>query len=163
MTEEQLLDEIKHYVSDNSYNYAIMIDGEWGSGKTYFIKTTGTQTIKNYEVTRTSPKEVGYISLYGCKNVEDIQERIIVKVLARISKIEKYKKKLPPAVTTLLVSSKSLAKGSLSLLPDLVIPMLLPGNSESVKKVFHSIFSKGNTTDAISKYLSIKILHRIGL
>ena len=37
MTEQQVRDEVLRYIDDSSYNYAILIDGEWGSGKTYFI------------------------------------------------------------------------------------------------------------------------------
>ena len=34
---EKQLDE---YINQNIYNYAFMIKGQWGSGKSYFIKTT---------------------------------------------------------------------------------------------------------------------------
>ena len=37
MTEQQIKDEILRYLRDTSYNYAVLIDGEWGSGKTYFV------------------------------------------------------------------------------------------------------------------------------
>ena len=34
MTEKQITEEILRYLKDESYNYAVLIDGEWGSGKT---------------------------------------------------------------------------------------------------------------------------------
>jgi len=49
MTEEQIIDETLRYISDESYNYAILIDGEWGCGKTYFIKNTLQKSISEYE------------------------------------------------------------------------------------------------------------------
>ena len=38
MNEQQIEKEIFRYIQDESYNYAVLIDGEWGSGKTYFAK-----------------------------------------------------------------------------------------------------------------------------
>lgn len=38
MTEQQIKEEILRYIKDQTYNYAVLIDGEWGSGKTYFVK-----------------------------------------------------------------------------------------------------------------------------
>lgn len=38
MTEQQIKEEILRYIKDRTYNYAVLIDGEWGSGKTYFVK-----------------------------------------------------------------------------------------------------------------------------
>lgn len=37
MTEQQVKEEVLRYIDDSLYNYAILLDGEWGSGKTYFI------------------------------------------------------------------------------------------------------------------------------
>ena len=36
--EEEIVQAIKNYIEDTVYPYALMITGEWGSGKTYFIK-----------------------------------------------------------------------------------------------------------------------------
>ena len=36
LSDEELLGEIKYYVGNKFYNYAVMIDGDWGSGKTHF-------------------------------------------------------------------------------------------------------------------------------
>ena len=35
---DYLIKEIKKYIANDRINYAVLIDGEWGSGKTYFIK-----------------------------------------------------------------------------------------------------------------------------
>ena len=45
MTEQQIKEEILRYLKDDSYNYAVLIDGEWGSGKTYFVKNTLAKAI----------------------------------------------------------------------------------------------------------------------
>ena len=76
MTEQQIIDEILRYIDDNSYNYAVLIDGEWGCGKTYFAKNSLTKNIELHEKNYEKPRAVKYISIYGCKNVSDIQENI---------------------------------------------------------------------------------------
>ncbi len=76
MTEHQIQEEILRYINDESYNYAVLIDGEWGSGKTYFVSNSLTEKIVEKEATLEKPRSVKYILLYGCKNILDIQENI---------------------------------------------------------------------------------------
>ena len=38
LTDNEIVDILIDYVDESIYNYAVMIDGEWGCGKTYFIK-----------------------------------------------------------------------------------------------------------------------------
>ena len=38
LTNDEIIEAILHYVDEDLYNYAVLIDGEWGCGKTYFIK-----------------------------------------------------------------------------------------------------------------------------
>lgn len=76
MTELQIKEEVLRYLKDSSYNYAILIDGEWGSGKTYFITNTLSDEIKKQEEENPEPRSIKYISLYGCKTMNDVQENI---------------------------------------------------------------------------------------
>lgn len=76
MTEQQIIDEILRYLHDDSYNYAVLIDGEWGSGKTYFVNNTLTKIIEKQESDLETSRKVQYISLYGCKAISDVQENI---------------------------------------------------------------------------------------
>lgn len=77
MTDNQIIEETLRYLSDNSYNYAILIDGEWGCGKTYFIQNVLKRKIEEKEKMSEHPRKIKYISLYGCKTIQDIQENII--------------------------------------------------------------------------------------
>lgn len=36
LTDDEITDIILKYIDEEIYNYAIMIDGEWGCGKTYY-------------------------------------------------------------------------------------------------------------------------------
>ena len=76
MTEQQISEEVLRYLNDNSYNYAVLIDGEWGSGKTYFVTNSLSREIEKQEKTYEHPRPIKYISLYGCKTINDVQENI---------------------------------------------------------------------------------------
>lgn len=76
MTEQQIKEEVLRYIDDSLYNYAILIDGEWGCGKTYFITHVLSQEIKKQEEGKEKPRTIKYISLYGCKTMNDVQENI---------------------------------------------------------------------------------------
>lgn len=76
MTEQQVMDEAIRYINDNSYNYAILIDGEWRSGKTYFITHNLSREIEKQENEKDTPRIIKYVSLYGCKTMNDVQENI---------------------------------------------------------------------------------------
>ena len=60
----RVLDEkiIYDYLENKNINYAIMIDGEWGSCKTYFIKN---KVVGKYE-------NALYVSLYGISSVDKL-------------------------------------------------------------------------------------------
>lgn len=76
MTEKQITEEILRYLKDESYNYAVLIDGEWGSGKTFFANRTLMKAINEQEEKLETNRSVKYISLYGCKNMTDVQENV---------------------------------------------------------------------------------------
>lgn len=62
--------EIDKYLLDKTYPYAIMIDGAWGSGKTFFIKKYMEKSQKE------NSKHYIYISLYGVTDISDINKQI---------------------------------------------------------------------------------------
>ena len=49
MTEKEIITEIERYLADTSYNYAVMIDGDWGCGKTFFVKNDLSKAIAEHE------------------------------------------------------------------------------------------------------------------
>lgn len=71
MDDEKILDVLNKYIENSKMQYAILIDGDWGSGKTYFIKTKFVKNNKN----------IIYIPLNGIKNREDIDKKIYYKIL----------------------------------------------------------------------------------
>ena len=80
LNESQIIQGIKLYLNDKLYNYAVLIDGEWGCGKTYFVKNTLRRELID--------QSIKYISLYGCKSIEEIKEKIIFSVFLNKDKNE---------------------------------------------------------------------------
>lgn len=74
LTDEKILDIIVKYVSDNRYSQAILIDGEWGSGKTFFVDNKLIPVLKE----KVTLKKVLYISLYGTDDVTQILNDIYI-------------------------------------------------------------------------------------
>lgn len=38
LSDDEIVEVVREYLKDSIYNYAILIDGDWGIGKSYFIK-----------------------------------------------------------------------------------------------------------------------------
>lgn len=75
LTHGEIIEIIKRYINNNFYNYAVLINGEWGCGKTNFIKGALSTELKNIY----KDKKVIYIPLYGVKNIQDISNTILIK------------------------------------------------------------------------------------
>lgn len=72
LTEETIVNTVMDYIKENIYNYAVMIDGDWGSGKTYFIKNKLIPEIKE----KYNDKKIIYISLYGISLLPEIDKQL---------------------------------------------------------------------------------------
>ena len=91
MDSEKLLKEINEYVNNDRINYAILIDGEWGTGKTYFIQEQLIPLLnrisdKKKADTKEAKKAI-YISLYGVENIDDVSTELYLKATGKFSKI----------------------------------------------------------------------------
>ena len=76
-------EQIKTYINRPTTDYAVLINGEWGTGKTYFI----TNAI-DWEELCGSDKKVIYISLNGLSSLEEIKKRLVYTYF--ISKDKQY-------------------------------------------------------------------------
>lgn len=84
-TEKQYIDMIKDFFKNFS-DRALLIEGEWGSGKTYFIKNKFKESLNENDV-------LIYISLYGMSTTENIDTYYIDSILK-----EEYIKRFPKKV-----------------------------------------------------------------
>lgn len=78
----QQLEEIVKYYLTSDTNYALMITGEWGVGKTYYFKTILRNQIKETPTFEDDSKKYKpiLVSLFGLKSVEEIQTEIFLTI-----------------------------------------------------------------------------------
>ncbi len=67
---------IDDYIKLTDHNYAILLNGDWGIGKTYFINDYIEEFKKRYSSDKV--KKMKYISLNGLSTKEDIQTALII-------------------------------------------------------------------------------------
>lgn len=77
MTSKDIVDAVVNYVSDENARYAILIDGAWGSGKTYLYENYLVDAIDSIESGKNKRKHNVYISLYGISNVVSLSKQLI--------------------------------------------------------------------------------------
>jgi len=75
---EDLVESILDYVKSDYTDYAIMINGEWGSGKTYFWNHKIRKKIESLQLNGKKYQTI-YMSLYGISNLEDISKKIFIE------------------------------------------------------------------------------------
>lgn len=83
---EAIISIITDYLKGKETDYALMINGAWGSGKTYFIKNTLKPNIERVEcpIQKDNDKKNTYkqifVSLYGVASIEEIKERVFYAI-----------------------------------------------------------------------------------
>ncbi len=86
LTDESIIEIIERYVDEHLYDYAVMIDGEWGCGKTYFVTHTLEERLKEHEDKKAKKikgykkKNVIYTTLYGIKSLDDISKQLYMEI-----------------------------------------------------------------------------------
>lgn len=87
MSGNEIIDYVNNYINKSNYNYAVLIDGSWGSGKTYFIKNSLVPALEANEKNRKSQngkpdnRKIIYISLYGISSKEELDFQILLEVM----------------------------------------------------------------------------------
>ena len=87
---EDLVESILDYIRADYTDYAIMINGEWGSGKTYFWNNKVRNKIDSLQLNGRHYTTI-YMSLYGISNLEDISKKIFIETTQLMDKnMRKY-------------------------------------------------------------------------
>ena len=82
---DDLVESILDYVRADYTDYAIMINGEWGSGKTYFWNHKIRNKIDSMQVNGKKLTTI-YMSLYGISNLEEISKKIFIETTQLMDK-----------------------------------------------------------------------------
>ena len=85
---DNILQSILDYVNSDYTDYALMINGDAGSGKTYFWSNIVKPRIESLE---TKKYKTIYISLYGIASTEEISKKIFIETTQLMDKsLKKY-------------------------------------------------------------------------
>ncbi len=87
---EDLVESILDYIRNDYTDYAIMINGEWGSGKTYFWNHKIRRRIESLQINGRKFTTI-YMSLYGISNLEEISKKIFMETTQVLDRtVRKY-------------------------------------------------------------------------
>ena len=87
---EDLVESILDYIRSDYTDYAIMLNGEWGSGKTYFWNNKIKPKIESMQLNGRRYTAI-YMSLYGISNLEEISKKIFIETTQLMDKnLKKY-------------------------------------------------------------------------
>ena len=87
---EDLVESILDYIRSDYTDYAIMLNGEWGSGKTHFWNNKIRKKIESMELNGKRYTTI-YMSLYGISNLEEISKKIFIETTQLMDKnLRKY-------------------------------------------------------------------------
>jgi hypothetical protein len=75
MTTKEVLDSVLNYINLPGTDYAVLINGPWGCGKTYFWKNIIEPSLRKGGKTLPTPL---YASFYGCENLRDVDIQLLV-------------------------------------------------------------------------------------
>lgn len=76
MDKEKIKEAVKVYLQEENSDYAIMLNGKWGSGKTYFVKNELINHIQNQD-----DRKVIYISLFGITTIDELYSIICLHIV----------------------------------------------------------------------------------
>ena len=87
---EDLVESILDYIRSDYTDYAVMINGEWGAGKTYFWNNKVRNKIESMQLNGRRYTTI-YMSLYGISNLEEISKKIFIETTQLMDKnLKKY-------------------------------------------------------------------------
>jgi hypothetical protein len=78
MSVHNLIDSIVAYIEELKTDYAILINGQWGCGKTFFITHDLFTSLKD----KYPKMRCVHISLNGLENLDEIYQKIVVELLS---------------------------------------------------------------------------------
>ncbi len=82
---EDLVESILDYVRSDYTDYAIMLNGEWGIGKTHFWNNKIRKKIESMQLNGKRYTTI-YMSLYGISNLEEISKKIFIETTQLMDK-----------------------------------------------------------------------------
>ena len=76
-----IVQAVQAYIRNDNAKYAILINGAWGSGKTFLYENYLVDAISEIEAGKNKRKTNIYISLYGISSVEALSKQLLTNYL----------------------------------------------------------------------------------
>lgn len=118
LNRDEIVNAVQSYIRNDNAKYALLINGAWGSGKTFLYENYLVGAISNIEVAKNERKTNIYISLYGVSSIEALSKQLLTSYLiyVKANDSEIVKKGIKPIAGILGVVSKafSFSVGSFS-------------------------------------------------
>ncbi len=112
LTEEEIKQELDDYIYNVTIKYAVLLNGSWGSGKTYFVEKYIENLEEKYELKKkekaTKYKKPIYVSLYGLSNISEVKNKISLSLI----KNKKVKQLMPVLDVGIEIGSDLIAKNT---------------------------------------------------
>ena len=137
MTTEILNEFILNYLKNDKTNTSIMLNGNWGSGKSHYINNELVPYLEK------NCKEVIIVSLYGLKSIDEISKSIFIE-----AKMKKIKDKNPKVLFAGKIIAKTVIKS---------VAGFTPINLDVSKKDLNDFFT---TIDLSNKLLILEDIER---
>lgn len=78
---EDILQAIDRFIDHRLYNYALLINGKWGCGKTHFIQTELIKHLQDKKGSDGTSYDINYLSLYGVRSTDEISQMLCVQAV----------------------------------------------------------------------------------
>ncbi len=109
MDRNEIIQAVQSYIRNDNSKYALLINGAWGSGKTFLYENYLVDAISDIEFGKNERKTNIYISLYGVSSIEALSKQLLTSYLiyAKANGSEIMKKGIKPVAGILGVVSKA--------------------------------------------------------
>lgn len=74
---QEIKKRINTHFLDSSMPPMVMLDGQWGSGKTYFIRNNYMQNASDEQDAKLGSKKKIFFSLYGINSLDDFKDKLL--------------------------------------------------------------------------------------
>lgn len=143
MNYNELNEYIKHYIEKDQTKSAIMLTGDWGTGKSYYIHNF-LEPFLNEQENENDKHRCAIVSLYGLENISEISKRIYFELrsfsFSKKSKTNSARRKSKSeAFLTGGVGVKILAKTVLNGMTNMIGFDLGSIDDKDLEKVYSSI------------------------
>ena len=77
LNRDEIIQAVQSYIRNDNAKYALLINGAWGSGKTFLYENYLADAISDIEIGKNERKSNIYISLYGVSSIKVLSKQLL--------------------------------------------------------------------------------------